>query len=404
MAKKSKMRDGLIERGRGRWTAVFHLGYSDPDPITGRRRILQKSISLGKCSSRSEAKARRDELAVSIRHGDFVQPSKQGVGEWLRTWFDESVRSARRPRTVVTYRTVIRKHLTPALGSIQLQSLRPGQITAYYAAKIAEGYSSRTLQQHHAVLNVALASAVKQGVVTKNVAALVDAKPRGRANRDEAKKHCWTADEARAFLIAAQKSGTQDAALFAFGLDTGARQGEILATRWADLDLDAGTVVVDRTLLSRNGDPEYGPTKTGKTRTIDLNTATVALLRQHKATQAELKMANRTTYRDHGLTFAREWRDVQKRTQVLGQPLTPDGFTRAMKRIIEAAGVRRIKPHGLRHTMATLLLTNGEALHVVSTRLGHANPTMTLEAYAHVLPSHGRAAAATLGRLLHGNG
>ena len=299
---------------------------------------------------------------------------------------------------------MIRKHLTPALGSIQLQSLRPGQITAYYAAKIAEGYSSRTLQQHHAVLNVALASAVKQGVVTKNVAALVDAKPRGRANRDEAKKHCWTADEARAFLIAAQKSGTQDAALFAFGLDTGARQGEILATRWADLDLDAGTVVVDRTLLSRNGDPEYGPTKTGKTRTIDLNTATVALLRQHKATQAELKMANRTTYRDHGLTFAREWRDVQKRTQVLGQPLTPDGFTRAMKRIIEAAGVRRIKPHGLRHTMATLLLTNGEALHVVSTRLGHANPTMTLEAYAHVLPSHGRAAAATLGRLLHGNG
>ncbi len=79
-----------------------------------------------------------------------------------------------------------------------------------------------------------------------------------------------------------------------------------------------------------------------------------------------MKLKNRTTYSDHGLTFAREWRDVQKRTQVLGQPLTPDGFTRTMKRIIEAAGVRRIKPHGMRHTMATLLLTNGEAVHVVS--------------------------------------
>jgi integrase len=129
MAKKAKMRDGLIERGRGRWTAVFHLGYSDPDPITGKRRILQKYIALGKCSGgRPEAKARRDEVAVSIRRGDFVQPSKRSVGEWLDTWFEETVRAARRARTVVTYGTVIRKHLTPALGSIPLQTLRPGQI------------------------------------------------------------------------------------------------------------------------------------------------------------------------------------------------------------------------------------------------------------------------------------
>jgi integrase len=380
-----------------------HARPHDPDPVTGKRKLLQKSISLGKCT-RAEAKARRDELAVSIRRNEFVAPTKRTLGEWLETWFTETVRSARRPRTVVTYGNVIRNHLTPALGSIPLQTLRPGAVMAYYAAKTADGYSARTLQQHHAVLNVALASAVKQGVVTKNVAALVDGKPRARADRDETKNHCWTADEARAFLIAAQKSGTQDAAMFAFGLDTGARQGEILATRWADINLDAGTVVIDRTLLSRKGDPEFGPTKTGKTRTIDLNTATVALLRQHKATQAELKMANRTTYRDHGLTFAREWPDVQVHTQVLGEPLTPTGFARAMKRIIETAGVRWIKPHGLRHTMATLLLTNGEPLHVVSGRLGHANPTMTLDTYAHVLPSHGRAAAAALGRLLYGNG
>ena len=135
---------------------------------------------------------------------------------------------------------------------------------------------------------------------------------------------------------------------------------------------------------------------------MDLNATTVTLLRQHKAAQAELKMANRQSYADFGLVFAREWRDVQVRTQVLGQPLTPTGFARAMEKIIEAAGVRWIKPQGMRHTIATLLLTAGEALHVVSARLGHADPTVTLGVYAHCLPSHGRQAAATLGQLLHG--
>src|SRR5215212_4273457 len=110
MAKtKNRMRDGLVQRGQGRWTAVFTLGYSDPDPVTGKRKLLQKSISLGKCT-RAEAKARRDELAVSIRRNEFVAPTKRTLGEWLETWFTETVRSARRPRTVVTYGNVIRNH------------------------------------------------------------------------------------------------------------------------------------------------------------------------------------------------------------------------------------------------------------------------------------------------------
>ena len=162
---------------------------------------------------------------------------------------------------MVAYENVIVNHLTPALGSIQLQALRPGHLAKYYGDKTTAGLSGATLQVHHAVVNNALRSAAKQGVVSRNVATLVDSKPHARTDREEAKKHCWTAQEARSFLMAAQRSGTQDAAMFAFALDTGARQGEIRATRWADIDLDAGTVVIDRTLLSRKGDPEYRPDK-----------------------------------------------------------------------------------------------------------------------------------------------
>jgi hypothetical protein len=90
------MRGGLIQRGKGRWTASIFLGYSEPDAVTGKRRILQKWISLGKCT-RAEAKIKRDELQVAVHKQEFVAPNRtRTVGEWLAVWLDESVRPARR--------------------------------------------------------------------------------------------------------------------------------------------------------------------------------------------------------------------------------------------------------------------------------------------------------------------
>ena len=202
---------------------------------------MQKSKSLGRCTV-PEAKARRDELALSIRRGEFVQPSKQTLAQSLNVWLDESVRSARRGNTVLSYQSLIANHIIPALGGVQLQALRSGHLSKYYAEKARAGLSSGTLGVHHAVLSSALSSAVKQGPVTRNVAALVDAKPKARTDREQANQHCWSAEEARSFLRAATDAGPQLAALFGLALDSGARRGELLGLRWADVDLDAGTL------------------------------------------------------------------------------------------------------------------------------------------------------------------
>jgi integrase len=202
---------------------------------------LQKSKSLGR-STLAEAKARRDELAVSIRRGEFVQPSKQTLAEWLNVWLDESVRSARRGNTVLSYQSLIANHIIPALGGVQLQALRSGHLSKYYAEKARAGLSSGTLGVHHAVLSSALSSAVKQGLVTRNVAALVDAKPKARTDRGQGKQHCWSAEDAQSFPPAAADAGPQLAALFSLALNSGARRGELLGARWADVDLDAGTL------------------------------------------------------------------------------------------------------------------------------------------------------------------
>ena len=114
-------------------------------------------------------------------------------------------------------------------------------------------------------------------------------------------------------------------------------------------------------------------------------------------------MKNRATYADNGLVFAKEWGDVRRGGEHLGEPLQLNNVgQREYDRLIRAAKVRRIKFHGLRHTCATLLLQAGKPVLVLSERLGHSKVTMTLEVYAHVLPDMQTEAAATLGALLRG--
>ena len=136
-------------------------------------------------------------------------------------------------------------------------------------------------------------------------------------------------------------------------------------------------------------------TKTGMVRTIPLSGETVSLLKVHKAHQAEVRMQFRTTYLDHGLVFAKE--DTSP-----GAPLQMNTIgERDFHPLVKAAGVKRIKFHGMWHTMATLPLGAREPLHIVSARLGHANPTVTLQVYAHALPDQQASAAATIGSILH---
>jgi integrase len=137
---------------------------------------------------------------------------------------------------------------------------------------------------------------------------------------------------------------------------------------------------------------------------VSLSAEVVELLRLlQRKHQRELMMANRTTYRDIGLAFAKEWGDLQRGGDTLGHPLQINNLgQRESAKLIKAAEVRPIKFHGLRYTCATLLLQAGQPIHVVSERLGHSKVSMTMEVDAHVLPDMQREAADTLGALLHG--
>jgi integrase len=393
------MRGSIKKRYAGTWSLILDLG-REPD-AKGIQKRRQKWVTFK--GTKKQAETKLNELINAANGGAFVEPSKMTLIVWLREWLEASVKIQCRPATYVRYQGIIENHIAKAtIADLPLQKLRASHLEAYYAAA-AGSMSTKTL--HHTVIRLALRKATRDRLVTANVAADLDGRPkRPRGRSEDAREHCWTASEAQTFLIAAKAAGPQEGALYALALDSGARKGELCGLRWSDVDFETGQIRISQQLTKPGPEPTFGPPKNGRARNVTLSAETLALLKAHKAHQATVKMANRTGYHDFGLVFAKEWGELRARKDLLGQPLQANNLgERSFDRVRKAAEIRRIKFHGLRHTCATLLLQAGEPVHVVAQRLGHSDVQITLNTYAHVLPDMQRGAAHRLGAVLHGS-
>src|SRR5207253_1270359 len=134
------------------------------DPETGLRKRKQKWITFR--GTKKEAEKKLTEQLNAHNKGEFIEPTKLTVGEWLDRWLKEIVKPAKRPSTYEMYELIVRLHLKPALGTILLQALRPGHIQQYHASR-SEKHSGATLRLHHAILSGALKSATRQNLVVK---------------------------------------------------------------------------------------------------------------------------------------------------------------------------------------------------------------------------------------------
>jgi integrase len=395
------MRGSLKKRGKQSWCIRLSLGYK-PDPETGKmRRQYHVETVQG---AKSKAEKRLGELLHQYGRDELTRPSRQTFGEWLDFYLETAIKPARRPRTHEAYKSIVKTHLKPALGTILLQKLDSTDLDRYYASKATgeRPLSKTTLEHHHVVISSSLKLAMKKGLIVRNPAHLVAWRPEA-ANNSKA-RDVWTEAEARAFLEAARAAGPQPAAFYSLALDSGMRKGELCGLGWESVDLERGIVSVVRQLVRPgNENPLYGPTKNGKNRTIKVSAQTLALLKIHRRHQAELKLKNAAAYRDQGLVFAKEWTDLKKDKDVLGDALQANNLgQREFAGLIKAASVKTITFHGMRHTCATLLLKAGVPAKVVQERLGHQSVAITLDVYSHVLDTMQDDAADKLGSILHG--
>lgn len=175
-------------------------------------------------------------------------------------------------------------------------------------------------------------------------------------------------DEAELRALLAQARLTPHEVPVRLTLATGLRQGELLALRWSDTDLDGRILTVSRNIqvLPKTG-AQFRPPKTRNSRrTLELSTATVAMLRQHRASQREHRLKIGPSWHDGDLVFP----------SLVGTPWLPRNFYRGYRRVIERSEITRpdeIVWHTLRHTAATHWIKAGVDIHIVSRRLGHAS-------------------------------
>jgi integrase len=280
--------------------------------------------------------------------------------------------------TYANYSYITWRHIAPALGRVKLKSLTPAHVRSFYGEKARTNLSAATVKKMHVVLRRALSQSVSDGLIPRNAA---DGVKPPRVNAPGAEIRPLNSDECRTFLEASR--GERLEAVYVLAVHCGLREGELLALRWEDVDLEAAKPALHvRHTLTRGEDGRGhvigASTKSGKGRRVRLTRRAVAALKDHRKGQLEERMRLAGLWHDEDLVFPSE----------TGSLLNPSNLrNRSFKRIKERAGVREdLRFHDLRHTCATLLLREGVNVKVVSEMLGRASVIITLNTYSHVLP------------------
>lgn len=390
--------EGSVYRADGdRWRGS--VTWTEPDGAR-KRRIVSATTA-------AEARDKLDVLRRELRLGTIAPPGRtHTVADFLAQWIERD-RSRVRPSTWHSREMHVRCYLVPTLGRLQLARLTPADVERALAAFLASGRPQRpekrtrgrqnvggvsplTVRNVRATLRRALADAVRDGLVGRNAAG--DARPPYVPHRPVA--------YLEAPLVRRLLDATADdelGPLYALAVSTGLRLGELLGLGWADVDLEAGTITVRRSLaMAGDGGWTLAQPKSARSRrTIPLpGRANDALARQCDRQAASREVAGAAWQDRDGLVF----------TDAVGRPARPHSVSAAFQRARDAAGLPRVRFHDLRHSAATLMLAEGVPLPVISEWLGHAGIAITAAHYAAVVPELRREAAQAMDRALGASG
>ena len=359
--KRGRSEGSIYQRKDGRWTAVASVGYRQGRRI--RRHVYGKT--------RRQVQEKLTRILRDQQYGIEPPPANQTVRSFLTDWLETTAKPRLRPRTFSGYEKQIEAHIIPALGALRLHALSPQQVQAMLSGLQLKHLSPATIRGVRAVLRAALGDAMRWGLVGRNAAALAYGP---RVRRPELK--VFSTVQAQTFLEAIK--GERLEAFFCTAIATGLRLGELLGLRWSDVDLGAGTLAVRQALQRVGKHLRFVEPKSKQSRRrVSVPVFAVRALKAHRDQQADERRLAASKWIETGLVF----------TSSLGTALDERNVRRTFKNVLRTANLPDLRLHDLRHTTATLLLSQGVHPRIVMETLGHSQVSLTLDTYSHVLPS-----------------
>jgi len=383
--------------------------------VDGRRR----QVKVGPFESRRDAEAAMVAVLDQVHKGTHIERDRGlTFAQYLDDWMAGKL--ALKASTRTSYEHHIELYLKPGLGHVRLADLRDTDFEELYAAMRLIGrpgpgkpsamltrllavrtdtkqarrpLTPNRIRTVHATARSALNAAVKRRKIAHNPVLYVELervrKPRALVWTDErvvqwrstgrrpSPVMVWTPTQTGAFLDAVAYDRLY--ALWHLLVFRGLRRSEAVWLSWVDVDLDAASATV-RAGSQRDWD---GPKSEASERTVALDPVTVAVLRRHRKAQHELRLRWGAGWTETGLVFTHED----------GRALTPNGVSQRFDRLVTRHDMPAIRLHDLRHVAATLALTAGVDVKVVSEQLGHTTTQITRDIYLSVMPQVAQAAA-----------
>ena len=371
MSRKNVERNISYDDARQRYYVCMDYGKQN-----GKRMRIYRTFS-------SLSQARRALRAFEAERvtGQLILPRHTTLSEWLEYWMKEIVVPTRAETTAYCYRKIIDNHLSPALGVIPIQQLRPQHLQQYYNHLLkVTGLSSNTVRRHHALLSSTLHAAVRHDLLLHSPADRVEpprAKPREAGYYSPANlKALYAAVDGTWLEVIVKLAGY-----------LGLRREEICGLRWNCVDFE------QRRLLIREARTAAGASIVCK------EPKTPSSLRVLYMPDEIIRVLQREQSRQEANRQRHAWPHAQSDLVVVddyGLPYSPNGISLAFSRLVARAGLPKLTLHGLRHTFATLASSQGAPLFEIGKALGHSTPSTTGRIYTHLLD---QTHAVTIGRV-----
>ncbi|OMF35286.1 hypothetical protein BK133_11325 [Paenibacillus sp. FSL H8-0548] len=381
-----------LKRGKTHYYYAFEV-----KDRKGKRKTIKERGFTGKTAARDAERLAR----VEWDKGTYIDPTKLTVGTFMTQWLKDKQDIS--PETRLTNQSHLKVHIIPQIGHIMLQKFTVQDIKDFikYMQKEDTELAEGTIKKIYNLIQTAFTSAKIEDLIGTDPFDKMDKGSIPKVNK--VNHDYWTKDEVKNFFERLAPIENRFHAMYVLAIYTGMRRGEILGLRWKDIDFENGLISIRQTLKPKRRIKDGGK-NLSSSRSIKISAVVSAELKKHRGFMIKERWGATERYRtNEELEFAQNnYKELDLIfCQTNGEPIGLGNFNRMWRLIVKKTEMRYIKFHDLRHTCASLLLSNGTHPKVVQELLGHSSIAITMDTYSHMLPNMQEEAVNSLDKLLN---